>query len=65
MKTIFFLLLILMPAAASNVSSDNPKLFFSPYTWRQSGAGDAARAEATLPGAYLKAAFTGSATLGL
>jgi lysophospholipase L1-like esterase len=50
---------------ALTISADNPKLFFAPYAWRPSGAGDAARAEATLPGAYLKAAFTGSATLSL
>jgi lysophospholipase L1-like esterase len=54
-----------LPATALTISSDNPKLFFAPYAWRQSGTGDAARAEATLPGAYIKAAFTGSATLGL
>jgi lysophospholipase L1-like esterase len=56
---------ILTPASALTISTDNPKLFLAPYAWRQSGAGDAARAEATLPGAYIKATFTGSATLGL
>jgi lysophospholipase L1-like esterase len=63
---LFFLLMAaLVPASALTVSCDNPKLLLAPYAWRQSGSGDAARAEATLPGAYLKAAFSGSATVGL
>jgi len=58
-------LIMILPASALTISTDNPQLFLAPYAWRQSGSGDAARAEATLPGAYIKAAFTGSATLGL
>jgi lysophospholipase L1-like esterase len=69
MKAFPFLLALLMATSsavsATTISTDNPKLFLAPCAWRQSGSGDSARAEATLPGAYIKAAFTGSATLGL
>jgi hypothetical protein len=45
---------------AATIAVDNATLYWSPYVWHRTGAGDAARAEATMPGAYLKAAFRGS-----
>jgi lysophospholipase L1-like esterase len=66
MKTLLFLLVAsVSSASALTIPCDNPKIVFAPYAWRQSGSGDSARAEATLPGAYLKAVFTGSSTLGI
>jgi hypothetical protein len=47
------------------VAVDQADLRRSPYTWKMSGKGPDARAEAAIPGAYLKAAFRGSATVGL
>jgi hypothetical protein len=47
------------------VAVDQADLRLSPYTWKMSGKGLEARAEAAIPGAYLKAAFRGSATVGL
>jgi lysophospholipase L1-like esterase len=44
---------------------DDPGLLLSPYTWKFEGLGASAIAEACLPGAYLRAAFTGSSYLGL
>ncbi|MDR3638913.1 MAG: GDSL-type esterase/lipase family protein [Isosphaeraceae bacterium] len=40
---------------------DHPALNLAPYAWKQKGP----TAEATMPGAYVKAAFRGSATVGL
>jgi len=69
MKTSFLLLAALMSslfaASARTIFCDDPKLVFAPYVWLQSGSGVSARAEATIPGAYLKAAFTGSRTVGI
>jgi lysophospholipase L1-like esterase len=47
------------------LTCDNPKLFLSPYTWKLTGNGEAARAEATMPGAYVKAIVSGTTSLGL
>ena len=44
---------------------DHHELLLAPYVWKRSGAGSAARAEAAMPGAYLKAAFRGSTSIGL
>lgn len=44
---------------------NDAKIVLAPYAWKCSGEDSAARAEATMPGAYGKAAFRGSATLGL
>ena len=52
-------------APANTVAIDDAGLHLSPYTWKFSGKGPAARAEAAMPGAYLEAAFQGSATVGL
>ena len=52
-------------ASARTISCDDPKLVFAPYVWLQSGSGEPARAEAAIPGAYLKAAFSGSRTVGI
>jgi len=50
---------------AKTVAIDDAGLHLSPYTWKMTGTGPAARAEAAMPGAYLEAAFQGSATVGL
>jgi lysophospholipase L1-like esterase len=51
---------------ASNVSSiDHADLQLAPYVWKRSGKGPGARAEAAMPGAYLKAAFRASTSVGL
>src|SRR4029079_15795570 len=39
---------------------DDDALVFAPYVWKLSGTGDASRAEATMPGAYLRATVTGT-----
>jgi lysophospholipase L1-like esterase len=52
-------------AGQRTVAVDQADLRLSPYTWKVSGKGPDARAEAAIPGAYLKMAFRGSATVGL
>jgi hypothetical protein len=52
-------------AKKTTVPVDNANLYCSPYVWRRTGAGQAARAEATMPGAYLKVIFRGSAAARL
>ena len=47
------------------ISLSDGRTILSPYVWKLTGEGDAARAEATMPGAYLKAAFRGSESVGL
>ncbi len=50
----------------SNVLSiDNADLQLAPYVWKRTGKGPGARARAAMPGAYLKAAFRGSTSIGL
>jgi lysophospholipase L1-like esterase len=46
-------------------SCDDVRIALAPYVWKRTRNGDSARAEATMPGAYLKLAFLGSSTLGL
>ena len=50
-------------AAADHFAINNAHILLAPYVWKLSGAGETARAEATMPGAYFRAAFKGSATL--
>jgi lysophospholipase L1-like esterase len=51
---------------SSNIFSiDHADFQLAPYVWKQSGKGKGARAEAAMPGAYLKAAFRGSTSVGL
>jgi len=52
------------PARAS-IPIDHDAVRLAPYVWRCSGAGPTARAEATMPGAYLKAAFRNSSAVRL
>lgn len=40
-------------------------LGLAPYVWKCSGEGESFRAEATMPGAYLKSLFQGTTTVGL
>jgi lysophospholipase L1-like esterase len=51
--------------ASKGFSVDHDDLLLAPYVWKRSGAGATARAEAAMPGAYLKAAFRGSTSVGL
>ena len=44
---------------------DHDQILLAPYVWKRSGEGTSARAEAAMPGAYLKAAFRGSTSVGL
>lgn len=44
---------------------DDPDILLAPYVWKCSGTGFSARAEATMPGAYLRANFQRSASLSL
>ncbi len=52
-------------AAGRVVAADNPALLLAPYVWKLSGAGGTARAEATMPGAYLKAVVARTGSVGL
>jgi lysophospholipase L1-like esterase len=47
------------------LSIDHADFKLAPYVWKRSGKGPGARAEAGMPGAYLKAAFRGSTSVGL
>lgn len=47
------------------VACDQTELLFAPYVWKRTGSGLHARAEATMPGAYLKCIITGTETIGL
>jgi lysophospholipase L1-like esterase len=51
--------------STAQISIDNPALLLSPYTWRRDGNGTTARAEAAMPGAYLKTTFQGTQHVGL
>ena len=44
---------------------DDDQILLAPYVWKRTGQGTSARAEAAMPGAYLKAAFRGSTSVGL
>lgn len=50
---------------SKTISADDARLLFAPYVWKRSGAGATAHAEATIPGAYLRATFTGTKRLAL
>ncbi len=43
------------PPLLTTVPIDDQRLLLAPYVWRLDGTGEAARAEAAMPGAYLKA----------
>ncbi len=47
------------------IAIDNSQLLLAPYVWKRTGSGPTARAEAAMPGAYFKATFQGTKTLGL
>jgi len=49
----------------TTIRIDHAHLLLAPYVWKRSGNGPAARAEAAMPGAYLKARFKGSRTIEL
>jgi hypothetical protein len=53
------------PSPAARLPINDPRILLAPYAWKLSGEGDAARAEATMPGAYFRATFMYSATLGV
>jgi lysophospholipase L1-like esterase len=52
-------------ASSLIIPCDNPKLFLAPYVWNRTGSGDTACAEATTPGAYIRALVSGSAKIGM
>ena len=52
-------------AAATAVPCDHPNFGLSPYTWKITGSGASARAEATFPGAYFKTVVQGTASIGV
>jgi lysophospholipase L1-like esterase len=47
------------------IACDDAGIALAPYVWKRTGSGEAARAEAAMPGAYLKLEFRGSSALGL
>jgi hypothetical protein len=49
----------------TTIAVDDAKVYWSPYVWNRTGAGESARAEATMPGAYVKVAFRGSTAVRL
>jgi hypothetical protein len=49
--------------ASTVFSIADAKIRLAPYAWRQYAEGNSARAEATMPGAYLKLAFRGSTAI--
>ena len=51
--------------APPTVTIDNAEIFLAPYVWHRTGVGPAARAEATMPGAYLKATCQGTRGIGV
>ena len=51
--------------AVRQIGVDDVNVSLAPYVWKCSGAGPTARAEATMPGAYLKVVFQNSTTIGL
>jgi len=53
------------PIQIKHIPVDHAQILLAPYVWKMSGKGPSARAEAMLPGAYLKAEFRGSATIAL
>ena len=61
------LLIAAEPEATERVTLpiDHAQMFLAPYVWKMSGLGTEARAEAAMPGAYLKAVVEGTTTLGL
>ena len=53
------------PIAMKTIGIDHSDLLLAPYVWKRTGSGPTARAEAAMPGAYLKGMFQGSETVGL
>jgi hypothetical protein len=49
----------------TQIPIDDSHVFLAPYVWKRGGAGRSARAEAAIPGAYIKATFRGSAGVRL
>lgn len=47
------------------ITIDRPTINLAPYVWKQSGTGIESRAEAAMPGAYLKVIVAGTTTIGL
>ncbi len=52
-------------ASKTTIAINEDRIFLSPYSWKITGEGPTARAEATMPGAYFRALFKGSATIGV
>ena len=47
------------------IAVDDANVYWSPYVWKKTGAGQTARVEATMPGAYVKLDFRGSDSVRL
>jgi lysophospholipase L1-like esterase len=47
------------------IAIDDAGLVMAPYVWKQSGKGNTGHAEAAMPGAYLRATFQSSTSVGL
>jgi len=52
-------------AGAKVIACDHPKLLFAPYVWKRIETDSTFGLEATMPGAYLKAAVEGTASIGI
>jgi lysophospholipase L1-like esterase len=51
--------------AKQHVPINDSHIVLAPYVWKLDGAAQVARAEAAMPGAYLRAVFQGSKTVGI
>ncbi|MBO7393313.1 MAG: hypothetical protein J6U98_03825 [Abditibacteriota bacterium] len=67
MKRFFTLILLVLSSAAfaKTIPVTDPNIYFSPYTWKTVKSGGETAREAVLPGAYIKASFKGTSSLGL
>ena len=52
------------PKACKIIDCAHPNVFLAPYVWKRLQTNSTVQAEATMPGAYLKAMVQGTATLG-
>ena len=52
-------------SAGITLSCDNSNIGLAPYVWKATGTGTNTRAEATMPGAYLRTIVNGTSAIGL
>jgi hypothetical protein len=65
MMTMGLLIMSNYAEAVTTIMIDDPMFELAPYVWKSYGTGVTARAEATMPGAYVRAVFQGTTTIGL